>query len=176
MKLLYYIFLVTFIVSNSTQTMENNSQKKYTVGIKIPNNSYAGQPVNPVHMTITYLGCADEQKLKRTALLLAEINALRPIKVSVGASDTFGTQDRPVRIRRLKIEDNAVKEKLIQIHSELGECEPFQAQKLTIPNWHVSLKDLKLCEEFASKEDEILIAGKIFIKPLGNFDPILELE
>jgi hypothetical protein len=150
--------------------------KKYTVGMKIPNDTYAGQAINPVHMTVTYLGEADESKLARAKKLLSELNQLRPIKVKIEDVDTFGTKERPVPVRRISIVDPAVQEKLIAIHKEVGEAEPFQPKKLDIPAWHVSVKEPKLQEEFAAKKNAILQGGKLFIKPLGNFDPILELE
>ena len=160
--------------------MENTGtrEKKYTVGLKISNETFAGQKVNPVHMTITYLGAADEIKLEKAKRFLAIINQLRPIKVKIGAMDIFGTQERPVQVRRLIIERHEIEEQLVIMHRELGECEPFQPKKLDIPNWHIVVKDPKLQAELSDKADKLVIltGGKLFIKPLGNFDPIVEFE
>lgn len=152
--------------------------KKYTVGLKILNDTYAGQNINPIHMTVTYLGAADEYKLERAKKLLAAINLLRPIIINIGAVDTFGTQDRPVPVRRLIIQRSEIEELLISFHRELGECEPFQPKKLDIPNWHVAMRDTKFQEELSSKAQNqgYLLGGKLFIKPLGNFDPIAEFQ
>ena len=150
--------------------------KEYTVGMKIPNDTYAGQKVNPVHMTLTFLGAADAEKLAKATTLLTAINAMRPIKVKVGAADTFGTQEKPILVRRLAIESPEIAAQLIALHQELGVCEPGQPTKLAEPNYHVSVKDDKLRAEFITKEGTIIIGGKLFIKPLGKFDPVVELE
>jgi len=169
---LMFLFTMAF----NACAMEKNEIKKYTVGMKIPNATYAGKPVNPVHMTITYLGTADAKKLEEAKAMLAIINKLRPIQVKVGKPDIFGTQERPVSVQRLLIEDLQIEKQLIQMHTQLGECEPFQTEKFETPSWHVSVKDAQLQQEFSERQGTILIGGKLFIKPLGNFDPIIELE
>jgi len=158
--------------------MFSMDNKKYTVGLKISNDTYAGQEINPAHMTITYLGTADENKLEKAKTLLSAINLMRPIKLRIGSPDTFGTQERPVPVRRLEIEQPKIEEKLIGMHQELGECEPFQPEKLDTPNWHVSAKDPKLQDELSNKAKKqiMLIGGKLFIKPLGPFEPIATFE
>lgn len=156
----------------------SSNVQKYTVGMKIINDTYEGQKINPIHMTITYLGAADENKVEKAKKFLALVNKMRPIYLRIGAPDTFGTQDRPVPVRRLQIEQRSIEEQFIAMHQELGECEPFQPNKLDVPNWHVAVRDTRLQEELEAKASKavLLMGGKLFIKPLGNFDPIAEFE
>lgn len=170
-------FLCIFIFSPMfIQAMNNTTGEglKYTIGIKIPNDTYAHQKVNPIHMTITYLGCANEEKLHKAEELLAQINQMRPIKIIIRSTDIFGTSERPIPVKRILFENHEIEEKLIALHRTLGECEPSQVEKFDTPSWHVSLKDTKIYEEFSAKENSMLECGKLFIKPLGNFDPIAE--
>jgi hypothetical protein len=174
------LLITVLCIPLSISAMKIEESKKYTVGMKIPTQTFAGQPINPVHMTITYLGSGDKHKLERAKKYLAEINGMRPLKVVIESLAMFGTSERPIPVRRLRIEDPVLEQKLIDIHKELGECEPGQPKKLDTPNWHVSIKDPKLAAEFearsASKDHAMLNGGKLFIKPLGNFDPIAEFE
>ncbi|MBY0109532.1 MAG: hypothetical protein K2X90_00250 [Candidatus Babeliaceae bacterium] len=164
------------VVVASVFAMEKSQLLKYTVGMRIPNATYEGKQVNPVHMTITYLGEADEGKLEKAEAILATINTLRPIRVNVGKSDIFGTQERPIPVMHLIIEDARIEELLIQMHQQLGVNEPSQTEKFEIPRWHVSVKDTRLQEELLALQGSTLAGGKLFIKPLGNFDPIVEVE
>jgi 2'-5' RNA ligase len=170
------IILSCSFITASTFAMENNAARSYTVGIKIPNTTYAEKAVNPAHMTITYLGEADEKKLEDAKRMLAIINQSRPIRIKMGKPDVFGTQERPIPVMRLLIESPTIEELLIQMHRQLGVCEPSQTDKLEIPSWHVTVKDTQLQEEFLGRQDSTIIGGKLFIKALGNFDPVIELE
>lgn len=150
--------------------------KKYVAGIRIPNDTYADRPINPLHMTIAYMGTADQSKLERAQQLLAELNAMRPIRIKVGATDMFGTHRRPVPVRMLLLVDPAVHKKCMAIYKELAVPEPYQTKQSHDPLWHVALRREPIQKEFAAKENTILIGGTLFIKPVGSFEPIVELE
>ena len=52
------LFTILIIISTITFYVHSMEKKetRYTVGLKIPNKTYAENPINPIHMTITYLG------------------------------------------------------------------------------------------------------------------------
>jgi len=150
--------------------------KEYTVGMKIPNDTFSGKKINPIHMTITFLGAADADKIKVATGYLARLHQTRPIEVKVGAEDVFGTNENPVPVRRLEIINSDLKELFIEMHQKLGVCEPFQPKKLDIPNWHIAVRDSNLQKEFAAKVGNLLLGGKLFIKALGPSDPIVEFD
>jgi hypothetical protein len=156
--------------------LEKVASKKYVAGIRIPNDTYADRPVNPIHMTIAYMGAADHDKLERAQQLLAELNAMRPIHIKVGAPDLFGTQRRPVPVRMLALVDPAVHKKCMAIYKELAVPEPYQTKQSDSPLWHVALRREPIQKEFAAKENTILMGGALFVKQIGSFEPIAEFE
>lgn len=151
--------------------MENGLiENRYVVGIKIPNDTYAHQPINPVHMTIAFLGAADKERLEKAKMLLAELNQMRPIIIIVGEADTFGKPRHRVSVWRLKIQDPKIEAFLITMRTELSVADPEE------PNWHVAAKNLNLYYEFASKENTPLVGGTLFLKQLGSTKSIAEFK
>lgn len=173
-KITIFLIIIPAIITNIC-AMEKK-ETRYTVGIKIPNKTYAKKPINPIHMTITYLGEADEEKLAEAKAILEIINKLRPIYITVGEPAIFGNQENPIPVMQLLVENPKIEELLIKMHEKLGVCEPSQKEKFEIPSWHVSVKDSQLQQEFLELQGNSILAGKLFIKPLGNCRPIVEIE
>ena len=101
---------------------------------------------------------------------------MRPINITVGESAIFGTPENPIPVIRLIVENRQVEELLIKMHKKLGVCDPSQKEKFEIPSWHVSVRDTSLHKEFLELKDSSIVAGKLFIKPLGNHSPITVFE
>jgi hypothetical protein len=167
---LFFSVTIFAMESPSAQTI------RYTMGMKIPNDTYASKKINPVHITITYLGVADNAQLQRAKQLLEEIHRIRPVRFIVGPVTSLPTASGQLPVRLLLFEKLEIEEKFAALHQELGECEPSQPAKFEHQIPHISLKDPALSAELSAKEGTILIGGKLFIKQLGNFDPIIELE
>ncbi len=176
MKRFKLLFLITtFLCSNfmfsAYRDQQKEQKKQYTVGIKIPNETNVGKAFNPVHMTITYLGEADEKTLTIVRAALKKINKLRPLQFRIGEPDQFGAK-KDVPVVRLEIEDTFVEELLLQMHQNLGVKEEWQDEKFERPSWHVSARDTNLRRELLAKKGTLITGGELFIKPLGPFDPI----
>lgn len=65
--------------------MTETKQQQYTVGIKIPNKTYAGKPVNPVHTTLLFAGACDSTRLAKLKSTLDAMAPLLPISIKLGA-------------------------------------------------------------------------------------------
>lgn len=169
MRVIFFISLFSLFARDFNLFGMNDGEiKSYSVAIKIPNSLYADQSINPIHMSITYLGHADEKKLEEAKNILAAINTLRPILIKLGTLDNFGTKENPTPVIHVSIENPKIEELFIRMHKQLGVCWPSQTEKSEIPIWHVTVQDSELQEEFLNHEGP-LVGGKLYIKPLGPF-------
>jgi hypothetical protein len=149
---------------------------KYLVGIKIPNTTYADKEVNPVYMTIAYVGHLDTEKSKKIVAALNVINKLRPIELEVKEAGWLGADLYQFYARKLVIKNQKVLKSLVQLYYDYGECEIGMPEKYVIPNWHIPFKNSPLHREFYLKENTTIIGGALFIKQVGKEACVFELN
>lgn len=155
---------------------EIDFKKNYTIGVKIPNNSHAGEDFNPLHMSIAYLGYINPYKLREIKKIIKNLENTG-VELIIDKHALLGEKSN-VLVRKLKINDPTVKDNFKQIYDKFGRKERWMKEKPKEQDFHMSLRTDKLKEEF--KDPEIMgttIKGyEIFIKPLGNNPSIFTMD
>lgn len=104
----------------------------------------ASHDFNPVHMTICFLGEADEAtlgKAKAALKVLHKVSKQKAFKFELGQKDLFGANN-DVRVMRLKIQDRGVEQLMLEVARSI--------RRQGSMAWHVSVKDDALFKEFSS--------------------------
>lgn len=151
---------------------------EYTVGLKIPNKTFEGKDVNPVHMTLAFLGHVSETQLTEVKTQLASIAGVVKVRFT-DVWDTFGSEEmikagKGIRVRRCDIVDPEVKKAFLTFYTTFGVAEPGMSSKHATPNYHVSERT------FGAVKDELATlievdCSQFFIKPLGPHDPVFSV-
>lgn len=138
---------------------------RYTVGLRVPS---ATDPT--LHVTLCYLGEADEKKLVEVYAELYQFQASLPIKGLYLGYAMFGPkEDVPVRLVAVEGE---VREKLQALYTKFGVPEPGMSFHPVKPNYHVNMKKV----EAEIRAAEFFIGHEIFVKQLGPHDPCFCIE
>jgi hypothetical protein len=143
----------------------------YTVGIKVPNSTFAGKPVNPVHMTVAFVGECDEKRKSAIKEAMAKLaRDFLPLRIKFGANEKFGpNKDIPVRL--CEIRDHPIAKAFQAFYKEFHVPEPGLPDFET-PNYHVTRKALG---DELDKMDEVMLYT-IFFKQLGPFEPEFKFD
>jgi hypothetical protein len=143
----------------------------YTVGIKVPNSTFAGKPVNPVHMTVAFVGECDEKRKSAIKEAMAKLaRDFLPLRIKFGANEKFGP-NKDISVRLCEIWDHPIAKAFQAFYKEFHVPEPGLPDFET-PNYHVTRKALG---DELDKMDEVMLYT-IFFKQLGPFEPEFKFD
>ena len=176
MKKKLFLLYVLASVSLKLNAMEKASMPTYTVGIKIPNDTYAYMMINPIYMTIAYIGHMNKEKYREIATTLNTLNKLRPIELEVKEAGFLGAEQYQFYARKLAIKNKKILKYMLKLYYEYGECELGMPDNYVMPNWHMPFKSYSLHGEFLLKENTTIAGGALFIKQVGKDASVFELN
>ncbi len=144
---------------------------KFTVGFKVPTDKYKNASFNPVHMTLCYLGEADQEVIDQVKTELVNLCQHLPLHVKIGSDDLFGL-NKNIPVKHILILDDNVKSAFLAFYKRFGKAEPNMPY-FEIPDYHLTVKDI--ADEFPENSNHYW-EGKFFIKQLGPHDPIFTID